>query len=354
MGSEQSIAELEETVRRGSDDTDDYFALGTLYLENGNFEKLLSLYDDAEKLQLTDLDRAGICYEKGTALQMMNREQEAEALFHRSLHLLLNEKDSVRYLDLKAVNLYNLFLHSRHSDEGRNYALEAAEYFKRLIKEYNVPEEGYSAYSHLAEIYAELGEYEDALNYYDKALELSAEKADIVWLTAGLAYVYGLKGDYRQAVRHFNKALGKAGKGFPTSKIHFDMGRMYSEAEEFDKAHRSFRNALGRLKDDPLLRNNEEFETDIQWYLGTTAFRIGMEKDVTHFLGTVLGKTDYDHYYFANINITMGHLCLMRNDYEKARDYYSNALLSPNASEEETKMAEECLSQLPSHGLSSN
>ncbi|MCP4112983.1 MAG: hypothetical protein GY749_46890 [Desulfobacteraceae bacterium] len=55
---------------------------------------------------------------------------------------------------------------------------------------------------------------------------------------------------------------------------------MYFEAEQLEKADRSFRNALKKLKNDPLLKNNKEFETDIQWNLGTTAFRMGIEKDV--------------------------------------------------------------------------
>ncbi len=351
MDSKQSITELEEIIRKGSDDINDYFALGVLYLENGNFEKLLSLYDDAGKLQLTNLDHTRILYEKGKALQMLNREEEAAALFRKSLQLLRNEKDSFDSLDLKALNLYNLFLCSLYSGEGRNYALEAAEYFKRLIKEYKIPEEGYLAYSHLAEIYAKLGEYEDALNYYNKAIELSAElsaeKHDIIRMTAGIAYVYGMKGDYRQSVKHFNKALSKAGKTFPTSKIYFDMGRIYFEAEEFDKADESFRNALNKLKDDPILRNNEEFETDIQWNPGTTAFRIGIEKDAVHFFDSILCRIDPDHYYYANINITPGHIYSMKNNCGKALEHYSNALLSPNTSEDEVKMAKECLSQIP-------
>ncbi|MCP4112984.1 MAG: tetratricopeptide repeat protein [Desulfobacteraceae bacterium] len=221
MESKTSFTELEEMIHKGSDDINDYFALGVLYLENGNFEKLLSLYDDAARLQLTNLDHTRILHEKGKALQMLNKEQDAAALFHKSLRLLRSEKDSVDSLDLKALNLYNLFLHSQSSDEDRNYAFEASECFKKLIKEYNIPEEGYSVYSHLADIYTKLGEYEDALNYYNKAIELSAEKSDIVWLTSGIADVYAMKGDYRQAAGYFNKALSKAGKNFPTSKIYF-------------------------------------------------------------------------------------------------------------------------------------
>jgi len=51
--------------------------------------------------------------------------------------------------------------------------------------------------------------------------------------------------------------------------------------------------------------------------------------------------------YYANCNLTLGHIYLFKNDYIRAREYYHNVLTAPSAFDQEREMAKRCLGQIP-------
>ncbi len=344
----EKVEALEKRIRDNSATVSDYFKLGTIYLDGGDYNKVIHLYDQIIKLSLSNLELSRVYYEKGEALKLSNKNEKAICSYIKSYKLIQTEANSVDSLDLKGLNKYNLFLHFRESNEGRQHAEEAINYFNLLLKKLDSSDERYFVtLSYLADIYSKLGEYNNALNYYDQILKLSSDNNDIVWALGGVASIYGLRKELKRAEQYFKKAIHKANKTIAISKIYFDMGKMYFENNCFSEADTALRNALLKLEDDVILKENKEYKIDILWYLGTLAYEAGREKDIEEFFKAIMVSIDNNHYYYANIHITLGHFYSIKNNNEKAREHYNYVLSAPLASEEEINMAKDSLSQIP-------
>lgn len=348
MKSSKRIAELEEKLNQRSVNLNEYIELGSLYVENGQHDNFLKLFNQIEKFQLSKWETAILYYDKGEALQLSNRIEEALSSFKKSLHAIPPKDDSADTLSLKGLNHYNLFLLLQDSKESRQHAQDAIRCFELLIKKYPNYEDKHRIYSYLADTHEKLGEYESSLHYNNLALEISSNNYELVWSLIGMATSYGIAKKYRESEEYFTKALDKANKSVPTSKIYYEQGKMYFESNDLTKAAKAFRNALKHQKDDLQLKDNQEYEVDILWHLGTIAYELDKEKDIVKYFEKVLGSIDESHYYYANSHLALGHFYTMKEDYIKARKHYRKVLIAPHAADEEIKMAKEVLAKLPS------
>lgn len=339
-------SELETRIEKGSIVLDDYLRLGKIYLERGEFNKLLNLYEKALFLPLTNIERALIMYEKGQAIDLLGKKEEAILCYEQSLKLLSNEKESDLILDIKGMNYYNLSLLLYNEKKGYEYARKALEELNHLLGKYPAHKERYAIYSYLSELYCRFNEFDKALEIYKKGFEISKNNEEKVWCLCGIASVYRDKGDYRKSEENYKQALNIAKDKKFLSKINFEMGRMYFDSKHTEEAIEAFNNALNYRAYDPVLRNNKEYIADIFWHLGTLTYHNKNYDKVIEYLSKTVENIGENHVYYCNTHITLGHCYLAKEEYSNARDHYNKALFSSLATKEEINMANECLKRI--------
>jgi tetratricopeptide (TPR) repeat protein len=137
---------------------------------------------------------------------------------------------SVAELIEKGVNLF------------QNNELEHSK--KALLEAYKLENDNLDVLNFLGLVNLHLHEYDEAISYFDKALEVEP-KDKVVCNNKGDAY--GMMEDYEKALECFNYALEIDEK---YSSAHFNMGIIYGDMGEFEKAHKSFENAEKYTEDD--------------------------------------------------------------------------------------------------------
>lgn len=345
MADNNELKVLEGRAQKGIADINCYFRLASLYFEEGDFEKVLSLYNGISEKKLTSIEHARVLREKGVASQLLNRIEDALSLFRASLNKAHNLPDSIEVLDIRGLDLHSIFDLTENMEEKMRCASEAIDCFNKLKIDYKVREEEYLVNSYLADIYVKIGQYDNALSLYKEIIEESTDIHDSVWALVGVASIFELKGEYQNSFNCLTDALKQAGNTVPTSKIYFDLGKLHFAENEYEAAKEAFQKALSKMKAENLLKNNEEYKNDILWHLGMIAYNLE-EDNVIFYFSDILKRIETDHLYYPNINITIGHFYIKENSFQKARYYYERALLSETISEEEQKMAEECLAKL--------
>lgn len=343
----ESKSELEERIKKGSNKVDDYFDLGKLYLDSCQYAELLKLYDQLEKLVLSEDEFAHLYYERGEALESSNRVEDAISCYRKSLQYLSSKDDSDRSLFLKGLNHYNLFLLLLDPDDRKKHGKEAIKTFSVILERYPNFEHQYALYSYLADAAGRLGRYKDALSFYSNALELSSNIAERVGALTGLGTIHGFEKEFEKAEKCFNEALQEANEVIPTSKIYYEKGKMLFEFNSVSEANKAFQAALEQASNDLRLKNNQEYKIEILWYLGTVAYELKEDKAVKINLSKVLELADKTHYYYANSNLTLGHVYLFEEDYIRARGHYQNVLSAPRSFDKEREIARKCLAQIP-------
>jgi len=338
--------ELEERIRQGSRDVNDYIELRNMYFESSQLDKLLRLCDEIKKLELSNLELGHVLYQEGEALRMLSRMEEAIASYRQSLRILGPEASCFEASYLRALNHYTLFLLSLDLSEKNLHARKALHYFSLIRKQAACYDDKYMILSRMTDIYSRLGEYQTALDFYKEILEMSSDDADTAWALNGIATIHTMRKDYARAKRYFKEALRKANRTRLTSKIYYDMAIMYIEAEELFEAKEAFQSALRYRDSDTELRDNREYEIDIFWHLGTIGYETNKEKEGAMYLERVLENIDDSHYYYTNVLLTLAHLYLKMKDYKTARDYYNSVISSRSATDEDIQIAEECLGRI--------
>jgi tetratricopeptide (TPR) repeat protein len=101
-------------------------------------------------------------------------------------------------------------------------------------------EEGESiALSSIAGVYEQQGNYDKALEYYNKSLQLTSDSSSIAATYHNIATVYSEKGDNNKAVEYFKKAIEfdqKAGNYLSTAVGMLNLGDTYTDLKNFQEA----------------------------------------------------------------------------------------------------------------------
>lgn len=337
---------LKKRIKEGKAEAEDYFSLAHAYLDAGEYDKALTLYEDMERLALSKLELAGVYYEKGEALQLQNRIAEAISAYIESLDILIVDAESPEAMALKGLSNYNLFLLIEDHDVRNQHAKKALSLLENLLTKHPEYEGTYNALSTVADIWARLGDDKKALGFFKKALEIGKSKADIVWALSGVGSVYSRKKEFGKAIELLREALDTSDDTIATSKIHYDIGKIYFEMNRLSDAEISLRKALEERARDPALRKNMEYEIDILWHLGVIAYDKYENNETLEYFGRVLHLVGQDHFYYANTNLYLGHYYLMIKDYKKAKEHYSLVLSAPLADAESISCANEYLQEI--------
>jgi tetratricopeptide (TPR) repeat protein len=128
--------------------------------------------------------------------------------------------------------------------ERRNLLAEAEEQAKMALR---INPDYSEAHAYLAEIYADLGSWYDALDEALLAVSLDDRSVDA---HRTLAYVYEVMGDYESAIVEYEAAIALHPR---LSYLHIAVGRNYLALSkpDYDKAIASFEKAIGIAPDEP-------------------------------------------------------------------------------------------------------
>jgi tetratricopeptide (TPR) repeat protein len=338
-------SDIEARIKGGFGGLEDYLWLGKVYMNGGDFNKLLELYEKTLNSLLRNEEKARIVYEKGEVLNILGRKEEALSLFERSVQLISREKETPSILYIKGMCHYNLSL-LYNGEKGQQYARLSAKEFKQLTEKFPYHEENAVALLHLGHLCLKFNELDEAIKVYKKALEIAGDAEAKVWCLCGVASVYKEKGAYRKSEENYRQALEIAKGSKFRSNIYFEMGRMFFDSSQREKAIEAFRSALNYLKDDPVLRGNKDYLTDIYWHLGTLTYYGSDYDKAIGYLNKTLENIDQNHVYYCNSHITLGHSYVATGDLEKAQDHYRLVLLASRATEEELRMAHGCFERI--------
>jgi tetratricopeptide (TPR) repeat protein len=157
------------------------------------------------------------------------------------------------------VEKANLFHHlGAVKDEHGKYA-EAIEFYEKSLEinqkilPTNNPHSA-STYSNIGLVYDNMGEYSKALSYHEKALEirqkvLPENHPDLATSYACLGFVYKNMGEYSKALSYYEKDLEISQKIFPENHPHLatsynNIGLVYDNMGEYSKALSYYEKAL--------------------------------------------------------------------------------------------------------------
>jgi tetratricopeptide (TPR) repeat protein len=115
-------------------------------------------------------------------------------------------------------------------------------YYDRALeieRDLNNKEGESKALSNIGEIYRNQGNYDKALEYYNKSLQLTSDPSSIAITYNNIALAYSAKGDKNKAVEYYKKAIEfaqKAGDYHNTAGIMLNLGNIYTDLKNFSEA----------------------------------------------------------------------------------------------------------------------
>jgi tetratricopeptide (TPR) repeat protein len=111
-----------------------------------------------------------------------------------------------------------------------------------------------SLHNNIGLVYAQQNEIDSAFNHFNKALESSSIPSHIACVHHNLALIYSQQGQYENELDHYEKALQIRTNQYPTHHLQMasllnNIGIAYSDMHEYDRALSNLRKALEiRLK----------------------------------------------------------------------------------------------------------
>lgn len=287
------------------------FQFGFLEEARALVESLLEVFpEEGEILVLLGeiLVEAG---EEEKSILVLERISEQDVNFVRSLLLLadlyqiqgLHEVCEAKLLKAKELlpdeKIIDFALAEVYSEQGEiNKALAA---FEIVLKE-TTEIAGVNIHQRMADLLSSSGAFEEALVYYDQALE---EKLEINTLF-GYAFTALQAGYNRTAIEKFNelKALDPE-----YHSLYLHLAKAYEREEELEKSLQVVEEGL----------KQDEFNKELFFFGGKIALKLGKEKDAEHYLRSALNLDPG----FTKAALTLNKLFLQQEKYEEILDLIS-------------------------------
>lgn len=206
MDREQKIAELKAMVEKDPGNIEVYIEIAEDYRKMGEFALALEYYKKAEELAKNNPEEnkwyiLPIFNGIGIILTYIGRTDEALSYFMEGLKIAIEENNT---------DLVDTFLFSTATALGRKRAFDELRGIIEDILERNPKMHVPSVYNNLAIAYYGLGDYDKAIYYYNKALEMAEEYQDfsnIFLVKINLGRLYTKIGDYTNAEKYLLEAL---------------------------------------------------------------------------------------------------------------------------------------------------
>lgn len=195
--------------------------------------------------QLTTLERAMLLFNKGEALYLNDKYQEAFNTQTKSLDLFVELNDT--YNESRSlITLSGASLHMGDVETSQIYALKALS-LAQLINDKRI--EG-KAYNQLFKLHFQLKDYDKALNYVkatDSLFSKGTDTTSIIAIKGNKASVYLKLKDYNKALSSFSEAMALSQtQRDPKTMVSIlnNIGYTYIEAGEYESAEKFLRGSV--------------------------------------------------------------------------------------------------------------
>ena len=303
-----------------------FSCLANIHLNNNNYDEAIKIL---EKSRFLDLDvkhqYQKICFHRGVQLYNDGFYEESIIYFNKSLSMGLinnllfqthywkaesyynlnmfeNAIDSYNKLNTKSNFLYSQSLYSKAYSylkiEDYNNSIETF----RLAVKYNTDSNIlYDIYMRMGDSYFSIMDYDESINFYDKALLVSGLEDDYACYKKSTSYA--LLGDYSNSIQSFNYLINNFLNSNYLDDAIFDLGNVYILSRNFDLSVESF---LEIIKSFP----KSLFYPKSKLKLGLVYYMQEKDQDAVEILQNVL-------FEFPNSNISNEALVIIKNIYSE-------------------------------------
>ena len=195
------------------------------------------------------------------------------------------------------------------------------------------------SYNNIGLVYADKGDYDNALVHYNKARVIQEQKSGKDHPNTASSYnniglVYAQKGDYDNALVYYNKALVSQektlGKDHPdTARSYNNIGLVYADKGDYDNALLYYNKALV-IKEQKLGKDHPDTATSYG-NIGSVYLDKGDYDNAVVYLNKALviqeQKLGKNHPDTANSYNNIGNVYQAKGDYDKALEFHNKALV---------------------------
>ncbi|CAF4193395.1 unnamed protein product [Didymodactylos carnosus] len=274
--------------------------LGTVYGNQGDYEKALKYYEKSLEIKLislppnhpdiartynniglvygtqADYEKALKYYEKSLEISLISlpTNHPSTATRYNNIALVFDSQGdydkALKYYE-KDLEISLISLPPNHQDIARTYNNIGLVYgnqgdYEKALKYYeksleisliSLPSKHPDiarTYNNIGSVYDSQGDYEKALKYYEKDLEISlislpTNHPDIARTYNNIGLVYGNQGDYEKALKSYDKSLEIRLIGLPpyhpsTATTFNNIGSVYDSQGDYEKALKSYEKSL--------------------------------------------------------------------------------------------------------------
>ena len=277
-----------------------------------------------------------LLWKYGSFLNTYAYYTEAEQVYLRLIQISEDTNGQNVITAASYNNIGNVYSESGNYDKALEYHFKALEIYKALLGENNSYTAG--SYGNIGLVYDNLGDYDKALEYGFKALEirkdvLGENHPDTAESYNNIGTVYSILGDYGKALEYYNKALeirkDVLGEKHPdTAGSYNNIGAVYDNLGDYDKALEYYNKALEIYK--AVLGENHPDTADSYNNIGVVYFNLRDHNKALEYYNkalkikkVVLGENHPDTAYsYNNIGVVYANL----GEYDEALKFYNKAL----------------------------
>ncbi len=214
-------------------------------LQNGNYEYAIKVFDSiiADPVKLEEKKHAKVYFNAAEARSLSNKYQESYKFYLKAVD---RDEDNYEYLSQAAwMSMYLI----------KKEALELLE--RKLDIEKNKlknEEKTADTYNTIGRVYDNLGNYEKALEFYNKSLDINLKTIGEIHSETATTYnnigrVYYALGNYEKALEFYNKSLDitlkTIGEIHSSTAITYDnIGQVYYALGNYEKALEFYNKSL--------------------------------------------------------------------------------------------------------------
>ncbi|TET90784.1 MAG: tetratricopeptide repeat protein [Methanomassiliicoccales archaeon] len=227
---------------------DIFESLGAVYDLVGYYDKSLETYNSALELAEEKKKRAKIKSNIGEVYEIMGDHDNSIKLYSEALDLVKEGECIEKGLALSGIGIVCW-------DKGEYD--EALEHYEKSLEIMSMmgDEEGVArSLNNMGNVYLHRGEYDKALEQFHKSLGIAEKSGDLGLIARFLGNIGALhhhKGEYDKALQHYKKSLGileKIGDQQGIAYLLNNIGVIYEDRGEYDRALQHYKKSLGILE----------------------------------------------------------------------------------------------------------